>query len=244
MIEIEESLKIDRKDNFQKVLLLENEQDLAEGFRSALEREKFIVHVVKTFEEALEEVRSFEIVLVDYNISGERSGLFLEKIYEFSNKYPVLFLMAGVSKDVLPRGADDYISSPFTTADLRFRVKKLLNRKKWYMERLSHQPVFSFSKFTIHFNSFNAETLRGRKMLLPIECYLMRYLVDNPIKTIKYRELLENIWGISDLSHKKRVDEVISKLRKYFEESKEKQRFFIACRGEGYKFMGRAAFTG
>src|SRR5271165_4937231 len=126
-------------DNMSRVLVVEDEQHLAEGLRFNLEAEGYQVQLVDAGEAALEklntEASAFDVVILDVMLPGISGFDVVSKMRESGQFVPTLILTArGHADDVLQgfeAGADDYLTKPFELSILIARIRGLLRRREW-----------------------------------------------------------------------------------------------------------------
>src|SRR5579862_3201022 len=122
-----------------RVLVVEDEQHLAEGLRFNLEAEGYQVQLVDTGEAALEKLKSeapaFDVVILDVMLPGINGFGVISQMRESGQFVPTLMLTArGHPDDVLQgfaAGADDYLTKPFELSILIARIRGLLRRREW-----------------------------------------------------------------------------------------------------------------
>ena len=163
----------------ERILIVEDEQHLAEGLRFNLEAEDYRVQVVETGEAALELLlpkpaaaspESFDLLVLDVMLPGKDGFEVAAELRDAGQFLPTLMLTArGRPEDVLKgfaAGADDYLPKPFQLDILIARIQGLLRRKKW----LSREPVpqtpapqdsFSFEDKSIHFDLLEWDPLES-----------------------------------------------------------------------------------
>src|SRR5580692_5891164 len=126
-------------DKMSRVLVVEDEQHLAEGLRFNLEAEGYQVQLVDAGEAALETLKSedaaFDVVILDVMLPGISGFDVVSKMRESGQFVPTLILTArGHAEDVLQgfaAGADDYLTKPFELSILIARIRGLLRRREW-----------------------------------------------------------------------------------------------------------------
>jgi DNA-binding response OmpR family regulator len=131
------------------------------------------------------------------------------------------------------RGADDYITKPFSILELLARVKAVLRRTK----RLSKKLVeFRFGDVEIDFEKFEAVKGGEPIKLTPREFKILKYFILNAGRVISRNELLDKVWGYDVFPTTRTVDNHIVKLRKQIEDDPANPTFITSIRGVGYKF--------
>ena len=218
-----------------RVLVVEDEQHLADGLRFNLEAEGYEVQVVETGEAALELVLAqaarFDVVVLDVMLPGIDGFEVMSAMREASQYVPTLMLTArGQAEDVLKgfaAGADDYLAKPFDLAILMARIKGLLRRGEWVRAsaqatapRISAAPqdTFTFGDKSVHFGQLE---LRVRGQLFPLtlmEANLLRYLIRHEGKTVSRKAMLEEVWGLHEDTDTRAIDNFyVVRLRRYIE---------------------------
>jgi DNA-binding response OmpR family regulator len=227
----------------KRVLIVEDEQHLAEGLRFNLEAESYVAEVVETGEAALERLRDtsrerVDLVVLDVMLPGKDGFAVASELRAAREFVPVLMLTArGRPEDVLKgfaSGADDYLPKPTELAILIARIDGLLRRSEW-MRRA--QDVYSFAGKSI---DFDALELRVEGRVLPLtlmEANLLRYLITHEGKAVSRKSMLEKVWGVREDTDTRAIDNFIVRLRRYIEREPARPRHVLTVRGVGYRFI-------
>jgi len=234
------------------ILVVEDEQHLADGLRFNLEAEGYQVQVVETGEEALNillaEPSKFDVVVLDVMLPGKDGFAVISDLRHAGQYIPTLMLTArGHPDDVLrgfAAGADDYLVKPFELAILIARIRGLLRRREWLsasMNTISAVPqpmeLYTFGDKALHFDLLE---LRVRDQVFPLtlmEANVLRYLVRNEGKPVSRKAMLENVWGLRDDTDTRAIDNFIVRLRRYIEDDPTHPRHLLTVRGLGYRFV-------
>jgi DNA-binding response OmpR family regulator len=241
----------------EKILIVEDEQHLADGLRFNLEAEGYQVRAVDTGEAALELLlpasdngapaarkHAFDIVVLDVMLPGKNGFEVISELRQAGHFVPTIMLTArGRPEDVLEgfaAGADDYLPKPFELAILIARIRGLLRRKEWL--RASAAPPeprdsFVFGDKSIHFDLLE---LRVREQVYPLtvmEASVLRYLVEHDGKTVSRKTMLQDVWGLHEDTDTRAIDNFIVRLRRYLEDDATRPRHLLTVRGVGYRFI-------
>jgi DNA-binding response OmpR family regulator len=235
-----------------RVLVVEDEQHLADGLRFNLEAEGYQVDVVESGEAALDllfnKATAFDIVVLDVMLPG-KSGFDVVAEMRHSGQFvPTLILTArGHSDDVLTgfaSGADDYLTKPFDLSILIARIQGLLRRHEWLHR--TRQPIetppardekFAFGEKSVFFDLLE---LHVRDQVFPLtlmEMNVLRYLIEHEGKPVSRKAMLEEVWGLREDTDTRAIDNFIVRLRRYIEDDPSKPRHLLAVRGVGYRFI-------
>lgn len=230
------------------ILVVEDEQHLAEGIKFNLEAEGYRVTAVGDGPAALklidEQPRGVDLVVLDLMLPGMSGYAVCESLREAGNEVPVLMLSARTLSEDRIRGfdvgADQYLQKPFELDELLAMVRNLLHRRartRVPSAEREEDEVFEFGRARINFDTFEASVGDQDLRLTHMEMKLLRYFVENQDKVISRNELLENVWGMSSTPTTRTVDNFIVRLRKYFEQDPAHPRHFLSVRGAGYRFV-------
>jgi DNA-binding response OmpR family regulator len=229
-----------------KVLVVEDEQHLADGLRFNLEAEGYQVQVVDTGEAALEQLSgqppAFDVVVLDVMLPGKDGFAVMAEMRHAGQFVPTLMLTArGHPEDVLKgfaAGADDYLTKPFDLAILIARIKSLLRRREWLRTAVKPaEETFTFGDKSVDFDQLE---LRVGEQVFPLtlmEANLLRYLIQHEGKSVSRRTMLEEVWGLHEDTDTRAIDNFIVRLRRYIEKEPARPRHLLTVRGVGYKFV-------
>jgi DNA-binding response OmpR family regulator len=236
-----------------RVLIVEDEQHIADGLCFNLEAEGHAATVARDGETALklilEEQRPFDVVVLDVMLPG-RDGFDVAAELRRGGQYvPILMLTArGRAEDVLrgfESGADDYLPKPFELAILIARLNGLLRRRRWNEQETppaENDPgrapeTFAFAGRTLDFSAMEVHAGGKSYQLTLMECELLRYLVKNAGQPVSRRAILEDVWGLDESTDTRAIDNFIVRLRRYIEDRPASPRFLRTVRGVGYRFV-------
>jgi DNA-binding response OmpR family regulator len=235
-----------------RILVVEDEQHIAQGLRFNLEAEGHDLSVAATGEQALsmilEEARAFDVVVLDVMLPGKNGFAVAAALRTAGQFVPILMLTArSRPEDVIKgfeAGADDYLPKPFELSVLIARVNGLLRRLRW-SETQSHEratppaipDAYTFAGRTLDFTTMEIKA-RGKTFQLTLmECDLLRYFVTHAGQPVSRRAILENVWGLDESTDTRAIDNFIVRLRRYLEDRPGSPRFLQTVRGVGYRFV-------
>ena len=231
-----------------RVLVVEDNEDLAFGLRKVLEFEGYDVEVAKEGETGLESVRESppELLILDVMLPGKSGFDVLREIRTSGHRFPVLILTArSQESDVVlgfDFGADDYVTKPFSTAELLARVRALLRRvqagdvEKGEVAGRGEGEAMTFGDIEVS-PATRTVTREGEAVeLTPKEFDLLVALLERRGAVISRQELLKEVWGYGNADINTRtVDVHLSELRRKLEEDPANPRFILTVRKAGYR---------
>jgi DNA-binding response OmpR family regulator len=254
-----------------RVLVVEDEEHLAQGLRFNLEAEGYSAEVVGDGETATERLlrknENFDAVVLDIMLPGKDGFSVVSELRAARNYVPVLMLTArGRPEDVLKgfaSGADDYLPKPFDLEILLARLQGLLRRSQWVRTTQTEAQSdgtqsgaaaagdghsvgdfgsFSFSGKTIDFGALELRSGDNTIHLTLMESELLRHLVQNDGKVVSRKQILEEVWGLHEDTDTRAIDNFVVRLRRYIEDDPAKPRHLLTVRGVGYRFLARPSF--
>jgi DNA-binding response OmpR family regulator len=233
-----------------RVLIVEDEQHLADGLRFNLEAEGYEVAVVDTGEAALEMLIStpsaFDVVVLDVMLPGKDGFEVASELRQANQFVPIVMLTArGRPEDVLrgfSAGADDYLPKPFELAILLARIRGLLRRREW-LQKPAQEPdasVFEIAGRTIDLNSLELRMEDQTLRLTLMEAKLLRYLIEHEGETVSRKTILQDVWDLHEDTDTRAIDNFIVRLRRYLEKEPSRPQHLLTVRGVGYRFVGES----
>ena len=221
----------------KKVLIVEDDGNIAELLHLYLEKEGFETQVAKDGGKGVEYFRSFQpdLVLLDIMLPIMDGWTVLKKIRETS-KTPVIMLTAkGETEDKvtgLEGGADDYIVKPFEMKELIARINAVLRRTEIPNDTTKR---LVFDKLVINLDSYEL-VVDGRRIdTPPKELELLYHLAASPNRVFTRNQLLDEVWGFDYFGDSRTVDVHIKRLREKLEGVSD-QWSLKTVWGVGYKF--------
>ena len=222
-----------------RILLVEDEESIADPLTYLLGREGYDVAHVATGPDALLEFdrAGADLVLLDLMLPG-MSGVDVCRELRRSSNVPVIMLTAKdseVDKVVgLELGADDYVTKPYSSRELLARIKAVLRRGQETEEllpaTLQGGPVrMDVERHTV--------SVAGESTSLPLkEFELLELLLRNTGRVLTRGQLIDRVWGSDYVGDTKTLDVHIKRLRAKVEPDPANPQYILTVRGLGYKF--------
>ncbi len=134
-------------------------------------------------------------------------------------------------------GADDYVTKPFSIAELRARVRSLLRRSKVAQRDSKPSEVLSAGPLRLDRGKRKAWAHESLLELTATEFDLLAHLMASPEQVFSREQLLEKVWGYDHCGYGRTVDSHMNRLRKKVEKDPKHPQFLLTMRGVGYKFQ-------
>jgi two-component system alkaline phosphatase synthesis response regulator PhoP len=226
----------------EKILIIEDEEDLVKGLELNLADEGYIIEWAPDGKEGLRKAieESPDLILLDI-MMPKMSGLDVcREIRKKGLNVPIIMLTAKgeeIDKVVgLEIGADDYMTKPFSIRELLARIKAHLRRESRGGKTVP--DVFSFADVEIDFTHFKVR--RGTKEwdLTSLEVEILKYFILHVNEVVSREDLLDKVWGFDKFPTTRTIDNHILKLRKKIEKNPSHPKHILSIYGEGYRFMG------
>jgi len=207
-----------------KILLIEDDTNLGFVIKDFLEISQFHVIHKKNGQDGLTAFRkgSFDLVLLDIMLPLYDGFSVAEEIRRSDCDIPIIFITAKSMKDDRIKGyrvgADDYITKPFSTEELKLRIQAILRRTR---HRIPNQPdnnTFTIGSYTFDYQNHRLFSASYEKRLTKREADVLKLLCLNKNKVLRREVALKTIWGEDDYFMGRSMDVYIAKLRKMFKD--------------------------
>ncbi len=214
----------------KKVLIVEDEQNLANIIGKSLEKEGFDIKIVTQGDLALDEFYSFSpsLVLLDINLPKRNGWEICKEIRQYS-KVPIIIMTARDTEldeiHGLELGADDYVTKPISTKIIILKIKKLL--------KMEDNTFFYLDKLSFDYNAFKILIEDTEIVLSKREALLLEYFFRNQNIILSRETLLNEVWGFEFSGEERAVDTLVTRLRKKMGIYGE---YIKSIRGVGYVF--------
>jgi DNA-binding response OmpR family regulator len=223
-----------------RILVVEDEPGIALGLEDDLKMEGYEVEVVSDGIAASRRAREtgFDLILLDLMLPGKDGFEVCRELRRHGLQTPILVLTAKALEAekvmALELGADDYVTKPFGTRELRARIKALLRRSS------GQQQIETY-----RFGDVEVDFVRGemRKSgqpveLTPLEFKLLALFIKSRGRVLSRERLLAGAWSPETFASERIVDNHIVNLRRKIEPDPAKPRYLLNLRGLGYRFDG------
>jgi len=222
-----------------RVLIVEDDPDLAFGLQDDLKTEGYEVELVRdglTASRRAQEQR-WDLILLDVMLPGRDGFEVCRDLRRAGLRTPIIMLTAraGEAEKVLglELGADDYVTKPFSPRELRARIKAALRRSSG-----EAPEIYCFGDIEIDFARAELRRLGTPVEATSLEFKLLGAFVRNRGRVLSRDQLLEAAWGHGTFVTDRTVDHHIVNLRRKIELHPEDPRYLVSVRGMGYRFDG------
>lgn len=221
----------------ERILVVDDEPQIRRALRSGLTAQGYEVLLAADGEEALDLAasRPVDLVVLDLGLPGIDGLEVCRQLREWSS-VPILVLSVRASdKDkvaALDLGADDYLTKPFSMAELLARIRANVRRARAVPQT---EPVFRTGELAIDMARHRV-TMAGREVKLArMEYEVLRYLALNADRVITHRVLLREVWGPDYEEETQYLRVHINRLRRKIEPDPARPQYIITEPGVGYR---------
>lgn len=222
----------------KKILIIDDEEDILRLLSTVLSKEGFKnIYTAETGRKGLklfEEIKP-DIIILDIMLPDKEGYEVCKKIRETS-MVPILFLSAKTEE--MDRilgfalGGDDYITKPFSTKEVFYRIKAQLRRN---IITMKDKKTLSFGPFEIYEDEMEIFKNGVNLELKPKELKLFIYLAKNANKIISKERICDEVWGEDYIGYDNTIMVHIRRLREKIEDNPSKPKYIINVKGLGYK---------
>jgi len=219
-----------------RILIIEDEPDIATPLRDDLELEGYHVEVTEDGETGMRRLgeSAFDLLLLDVMLPGIDGFELCRRLRREGSRVPIILLTAKTEEAEkvmgLELGADDYVTKPFSPRELRARIKAVLRRRD------DSPSVVRFGNLEVDFGRFELCRDGERVELTPTEFKLLSAFVRSPGLALSRQQLLDQVWGPATYVTERVIDTHIGNLRKKIEPDPVHPRHLISVLGFGYRF--------
>ncbi len=223
----------------ENILLIEDDEALAQLVQLLLERAGYMVRAANNGEAGLEIARAHlpDLVLLDI-LMPDMDGWHVYEALRRITDAPVLFLTAlGDEHNItygLGLGADDYIVKPFGYKELVTRVKASLSRVR---RARGEQTIFQTGNLWVNLDTHEVKIDNRMVNLTPTEFQLLSALIQDSGRTVNHDTLLRRVWGPEYSNRRDYLKLYIWYLRQKIEEDPRRPLRIVSERGQGYRLL-------
>ena len=222
-----------------KILIVEDDRDIAFGLEEDLGRHSHQVETVGDGEQAVRRARegSFDLIILDLMLPRKDGFEVCRELRQAGLRTPIIMLTAKTHEAEkvlgLELGADDYVTKPFSPRELRARIQAVLRRTAE-----ESRGVYRFGDCEVDFD--RGEVRRGGVPIntSALEFRLLTAFVRHRGRLMSREQLIDAAWGTETIVTDRVVDTHILNLRKKIEPKPAKPRYILSVRGMGYRFEG------
>lgn len=225
-----------------RVLIVEDEPDLADPLAYLLRREEYEVEIAEDGPAALTAFRErgADIVLLDLMLPG-MPGTEVCRQLRATSGVPIIMLTAKDSEvDIvvgLELGADDYVTKPYSARELLARMRAVLRRLASNEADLDER-VLTGGRVTLDIDRHTV-SVNGSEISMPLkEFELLEVLMRNAGRVLTRGQLIDRVWGTDYFGDTKTLDVHIKRIRSRIEENTSEPTMLVTVRGLGYRFEG------
>ena len=223
-----------------KILLVEDDADLADFMRRGLSAEGHVVDLAKDGPSALDMARGndYPLIVLDRVLPG-LDGVEICKVLRREGRRSLILMLTAKDSledkiEGLRGGVDDYLTKPFSMRELVARCRALLRRQR--LSALPLVPVLQYKEVTLNPQECRV-TVRGVEVnLSPKEFRLLELFISYARRVWSREQLLDHVWGPDFVGDSKTVDVHIRWLREKLEQDPSRPEYIVTVRGFGYRF--------
>lgn len=224
----------------ETILVVEDDPSIQRGLELNLQVEGYSVITASDGEEGLKQAldRRPDVLLLDVMLPKMSGFDICRQVRKQGMTMPIIMLTAKtqeIDKIMgLELGADDYVTKPFSVAEVVARVNAALRRSKRFE---TTEADYAFSDYTL---DVKGQVLRQNDEQLDLsqkEFLMLKLFLENEGKVLSRQEILAKVWGFDYYGTDRTVDNFINKLRQKIEPDINAPSHILTMRGSGYKFM-------
>jgi len=226
----------------QRILLVDDEPDILDPVSYALRQQGFEVECAQTGDAALDLARSgrFDLLICDVMLPG-MLGIDVCRILRAESTLPIILVTArdGETDRVLglELGADDYVTKPFSSAELVSRVRALLRRRELDLAEGGEATTAAVGGIRVDLRRHEVEVDGKPAALTASEFKLLALLVEQPDRVFSRQQIMEHLWESTYVGDARACDVHISNLRRKLERDPARPTRIVTVREFGYKLV-------
>jgi DNA-binding response OmpR family regulator len=226
----------------KSILVIEDEPDMVMGLRDALAFEGYEVLTAGEGEEGIRLARRHRpsLVVLDLMLPDLNGYRVCEEIRGFNPTVPIIMLTARSQEADKLRGfesgADDYVTKPFSVAELLARISAVFRRTEAAAER-PEAGRLAIGEVVVDLRAQTVSSHGRIQQLGFYEVEILRFLAERDGSPVSRDDILDRVWGIEANPTNRTVDNFIVKLRRKIEKNPNKPRHILTVYGQGYKLV-------
>lgn len=224
----------------EKILVVEDDPAHLLALEDNLTFAGYEVSTVRSGRSALQLLRQeqFDLIVLDIMLPYINGFDVCKRLRESGDETPIIMLTAKIQEkdrvQGLDLGADDYITKPFSVAELLARVRAISRRFRVQSRMLGH---YSFGNMEFDFRKYEARK-NGKKLdLSSREFQILKILITHESEVISRDKLIGEIWGFDDFPTERTIDTHVARLRQKLEDDPAQPKHILTVYGAGYKFQ-------
>jgi two-component system, OmpR family, response regulator len=230
-----------------KILLVEDDRNFGDVLRSYLEMNDYEVNLATDGDAGLVEFNkgSYDLCIFDVMMPKKDGFTLAKEIRDAGSTTPIIFLTAkSLKEDILEGfkiGADDYMTKPFSSEELLYRIVAILKRANKPNEVKEDQKEFYLGDYHFNFPLRELKYKEGeyQEKLSPKEAMLLKMFCQTKNDVLERSEALKKIWGEDNYFTARSMDVFVTKLRKYL--SKDENLEIVNIHGNGFRLIEKTA---
>lgn len=221
------------------ILIIEDELSIRTFVNINLRKKNYQIFEAENGEEALRIIKNnkIDIVLLDIVLPGIDGYQVCLEIRRLGLSVGIIMLTARSQEEDkikgLAQGADDYLTKPFSMAELDARIISLLRRMNYYSSTRNMSVLIS-GPFQLDLKNKNMFMMGKEIKLTPTEYCLLQFLMTNKEQVFSRNDLLDEIWGVNYIGDIKVIDVNIRRIRSKIEIDSSNPEYLITVWGHGY----------
>jgi len=223
-----------------KILVVEDDPAHLLALEDNLKFAGYEVSTARSGRSALESLKEekFDLVILDIMLPYIDGFEVCRRLRRSDDETPVIMLTAKVQEQDrvqgLDLGADDYITKPFSVAELLARIRAVLRRVELQSRLLER---FSFGDMEFDFKKYEAKKAGVELDISAREFHILKVLITHAGEVISRDQLIGEIWGYDDFPTERTIDTHIARLRQKLEADPSQPEHILTVYGAGYKFQ-------
>jgi two-component system alkaline phosphatase synthesis response regulator PhoP len=228
----------------KEILIIEDECGILMSLKDEFESQGYVVHEAEDGEKGLNLAREKkpDLIILDIMLPVLDGYEVCKRLRMEGDRTPIIMLTVK-DKEIdkvlgLELGADDYVTKPFSFAELTARVKAVFRRTE---DQVKNKDLArcSFGKIDLDFEKYEAKKGGEKLDLTTLEFHMLKIFIRNKGRVVSRDDFLDRIWGEDNVSVSFRtVDSHIANIRKKIEDDQADPKHILSIRGVGYKFVG------